>query len=124
MDKIYIVPTIMAILVILASGLLLVRNLELREESGYIEGVLVAESREKAASCGKSLEINRKPKGEEWDPEVSEGICGSTCRGEWLEEEVGNVTEESIEYLEGKGYDNYLVEAACLAGKPEWIVQG
>lgn len=123
MDKIYIVPTIMAILVILASGLLLVRNLELREESGYIEGVLVAESREKAASCGKSLEINHKPKGEEWDPEVSEEICGSTCRGEWLEEEVGNVTEESIEYLEGKGYDNYLVEAACLAGKPEWIVQ-
>ncbi len=123
MDKIYIVPTIMAILVITSSFLLLARNIETDETPGYREGILIAESREKSASCGRSLEINRKPKGENWHPETSEEICGIICRGEWVEKEVGTVTEESKIHLEGKGYDDYLVEAACLAGKPKWILQ-
>ena len=123
LDKIYIIPVIMSTAVIFGSTLLLLNNLETRGTPRYIEEVLVSKARTDASSCSRALSMSNKPTGFEWDTESSEEICGNICLGRWLEEESGTVREGSRQYLEGRGYDDYLVEAACLAGKPQWITE-
>ena len=94
------------------------------------ESALVTDSKDSATSCNEALVSNMEDPGEK----VYEGICGDICEGEWLEEEAGTVTGEAREKLIDIGYDPqfddkveseyYLVRGACMAGKPEWIVEG
>jgi len=91
----------------------------------------VTEAQGSASNCNEALVINHLQPGNYTQKHKNK--CDNICQGEWLDEKAGAVIKEGKDTLNNSGYDpgadsevdstDYWVRGACLAGKPEWIIE-
>ncbi len=96
---------------------------------GRQEAALVTEAESDATACNQALVNNMEEPGED----VYEDICSDICSedSDWYQEEVGAVTGDGNTLVTDSDWwdatkeePQDLVRGACMAGMPEWIVEG
>jgi len=92
--------------------------------TGILEGgesrVLVTEAQDDASNCYSTIAVNTGyHSGQNADLEDNEDVCGGICQGDWVNETgVGVISGQNA-----SGEEVTTAREACLAGRPEWIVQ-